>query len=238
MAATTAVVPVAGRGTRLRPLTHAVPKELLPLGRRPVLDHVLDELAAAGIERFVLVTSAAKPAIAEHVRATGRAGVELVVQPEPRGLGDAVLQAAGRVDEPFVVACGDSLLRPDGAAVARMLAAPEPGAIALVAVDDPSAYGVARVAGGRVTELVEKPPRGAAPSNLAVAARWKLPPSVFDALRATAPGVGGEIQLTDAIAALLAEGTPFAAVPLAPGESRLDIGDVDAYLAAFRAVTA
>ena len=109
---TTAVVPVAGRGTRMRPATRALPKEMLPVGDRPVVQHVVEELAASGIERVVFVTAPGKEAIAEHfVGDTAGVALASVVQAVPRGLGDAVLQAHGLVgDERFAIALGDCIV--------------------------------------------------------------------------------------------------------------------------------
>ncbi len=111
-AVTTAVVPVAGFGTRLLPATRAVPKEMLPVGGKPVVQHVVEELAASGIERAVLVTARGKEAIEQHF-AGEDFGIELefVLQPAMRGLGDAVLCAEAAVgDVPFAVALGDAII--------------------------------------------------------------------------------------------------------------------------------
>jgi UTP--glucose-1-phosphate uridylyltransferase len=231
----TGVIPAAGRGTRLAPLTRAVPKELLPLGARPVLDVVLEELRAAGIERIVLVGAPGKEALLGHADE-----VEHVLQPEPRGLGDAVLCAEHAVGgEPFVVALPDALY--GGPEMLRALleaARGRDGAIAVerVPADRASSYGIVAVdAGGLVTELVEKPPPGEAPSDLAIAARYVLPPEIFEALRATRPSgaAAPEHQLTDAIAHLVAGGARFAAVVPPPGVRRRDVGSRAGYAAAF-----
>jgi UTP--glucose-1-phosphate uridylyltransferase len=226
------VIPAAGRGTRLAPLTRAVPKELLPLGARPVLDLVLEELRGAGVERIVLVTAPGKEALLAHAGDLGSA-----LQTEALGLGDAVLRAAGQTgDGPFVVALPDALL--GGPETVRALLAAARGLDGAVAVERvvperASRYGIVGVDDGLVTTLVEKPPPGTAPSDLAIAARYVLPPAIFDALRATAPGAGGEVQLTDAIARLVAGGARIAAVPLAPGVRREDVGSRAGYAAAF-----
>jgi UTP--glucose-1-phosphate uridylyltransferase len=241
VAPTHAVIPAAGRGTRLLPLTRAVPKELLPLGRKPVVQHVAEELAAAGIEHVALVLGPGKGAIADHLAGLEGLGLELTValQDEPRGLGDAVLCAHALTGGgPFVVALGDAVV---GAGATRALVdAVErrglDGAIAFerVAPQATSRYGVAAVGDdGLLTGLVEKPAPGRAPSELAVAARYLLPAATFDALRGIGPGVGGEVQLTDAIAALIAAGARIAAVELPPGTRRLDVGSHGGYAAAF-----
>jgi UTP--glucose-1-phosphate uridylyltransferase len=150
---TTAVVPVGGLGTRLLPATKSQPKEMLPVGGRPVVQHVVEELAAAGIERIVFVTGRGRRAIEEHfardelLTATleRRGAVELlerlafermgisfayVPQPEPRGLGDALLRAEGHTgDEPFAVALGDAILGTrEPPAVVAIVEKPDPAA--------------------------------------------------------------------------------------------------------------
>ena len=227
----TGVIPAAGRGTRLAPLTRAVPKELLPLGRRPVLDIVLEELHAAGIDRIVLVGAPGKEALLGHAD-----DLEYVLQPEPRGLGDAVLCAEGAVDGPFVVALPDALY--GGPEMLRALLDAAQGVDGAVAVERVppervSSYGIVGVdERGRITELVEKP-HGQAPSDLAIAARYVLPPAIFDALRATRPEPPAEHQLTDAIARLVAGGARFRAVLPPPGVRRSDVGSRAGYAAAF-----
>ncbi|MEA2358608.1 MAG: UTP--glucose-phosphate uridylyltransferase [Solirubrobacteraceae bacterium] len=241
MAITTAVVPVAGLATRLRPLSRGVPKALLPVAGRPVVQHIVDELAACGVERVVLVTGRGRAAFAAHF--AGSSGPEVVCapQPEPRGLGDAVLCAAPFVDGPFVIALGDALLgRGEPAlAVARLAAAVEDGASVAIAVEEVAPertdrYGIVAVGGAGdpfpVRGVVEKPGAGAAPSRLAVAGRYAATPALLDALRGVAPGpAGGELQLSDALSAL----DGVVGVRLLPGEERFDVGTVAGYCEAF-----
>jgi UTP--glucose-1-phosphate uridylyltransferase len=238
-----AVIPAAGRGTRLLPLTRALPKELLPLGRRPVLDHVVAELGDAGITHAVLVTARGKTALVDHLDGhEARVRIAAVRQPEPRGLGDAVRCAEGLTgDGPFVVALGDALVDPP--ALRDLLAAAgEPdvdGAILVERVprDRLDRYGIVGVDdAGIVTRLVEKPVPADAPSDLAIAARYVLPHAIFGALAATAPGADGEVQLTDAIAGLVAAGARLRAVTIPPGGRRLDVGSPAGYVGAFAAL--
>ena len=233
----TAVVPVAGRGTRLLPATRALPKALLPLVDEPVIDLVLQELAVAGISRVVLVVGEHADVLARHLDGRGDDGIALewVRQPEPLGLGDAVMRGAEAVgDQPYVVALGDALIEPPGI-VSRLIAAFGDGYDAAIAVEDvgperTSSYGIVdadrSTTGAPVRGIVEKPAPGTAPSTLAVAGRYVLAPG----LRAPAPGYGGEIQLTDALA-----GVRAVAVALADDERRLDVGDPDGYAHAFLA---
>lgn len=249
-----AVVPVAGLGTRLRPLTRALPKELLPVARAPVIEHVVRELADAGFERVVLVTRKGKQAIVDHLDGLEDlpCDVMAVRQAEPRGLGDAIACARAALpdDVPFAVALGDTLVEsaPAHPAVMKRLIAVAEGAHADIVIalervegDEISRYGVAAPEGHVVSGngaiplrgVVEKPDAADAPSDLAIASRYILPFSIFDALARVQPGHGGELQLTDALQLLIDEGARAVGVPLRDGETRHDVGSLESYTAAF-----
>jgi UTP--glucose-1-phosphate uridylyltransferase len=250
-----AVVPAAGFGSRLRPLTDITPKEMLPVGRRVALERIVDELRAAGMVRIVFVLSPAKEPLIRGHFGEGAPGTsfDYVIQPEMRGLGDAVLRAEPhvRVGEPFVVALGDAVFEEpkEGSVTTRLAdafaASPDQAALGLVVQQVPrerlSRYGVVRPAGAAsaepfpISDIVEKPTPAKAPSDYAAAARYILTTDIFDILRATRPGQNGEIQLTDAMRAILAQGRTGVAVPLKPGEVRHDIGGLDSYFKAFAA---
>lgn len=233
------VIPAAGLGTRFLPATKAVPKELLPVLDRPVIEWAAAEAVAAGATDLVLVLAEGKESIANHllpdpglerlledrgkrreleaVRRAGRmANVTVVYQAEPKGLGDAVLCAADVVgDRPFLCMLPDDLSTGAAPLLSQMWAAHERHdgnpviAVMRVPRDEISRYGCADVdrQEGRdfhVRGLVEKPKPEEAASDLAVMGRYVLTPDIFPALRATKPGAIGEIQLTDAIAALIA----------------------------------
>lgn len=251
-----AVVPVAGLGSRLRPLTFATPKELLPVGRLPVLGHVMEELAAAGVDEALLVVSDAKPQIRAflgdtyHAR-TAPVRVDYIVQPVQRGSGDAVLLGREWLgSEPFAVAFGDAIITSvDPSAPLRRLISlyEQSGCRAAVLVQSVqrervSRYGVvapaARIEGEPVEPfllqgIVEKPDVESAPSNLVVSARFVLTAAVLDALAAVPADARGELNLPDAIAATIRGGGSVWAVPLLPGEARHDIGNFGSYFAAF-----
>jgi UTP--glucose-1-phosphate uridylyltransferase len=241
VAITTAVVPVAGLATRLRPLSLGVPKGLLPVAGRPVIGRIVDELVACGIERVVLVTGGGREGFEAQFAGVARPEIVFAEQPRPLGLGDAILCAAPELDGPFAIALGDALLgrgeRP-ARVVDRLAAAVEAGAAVAVAVEEVAAADVSRygiVVPGRagdpfpIVGVVEKPTPHAAPSRLAVAGRYVATPALLDALRDTAPGAGGEIQLADALGAL----DGVVGVRLEPGEERFDVGNVPGYCAAF-----
>jgi UTP--glucose-1-phosphate uridylyltransferase len=225
---------------------------MLPLVDKPVVQYVVEELAAAGIERVLFVTGRRKRAIEDHFEGDPELGLEIFYtrQPEPRGLGDAVARAGAFVTERgAVVALGDSIVtRGDGPGiVARLIdafeAAGASAAVAVAPVADAlvSRYGVVVPAGAAVpdapfdvAELHEKPdPADVPPSGQAIMGRYVLGPAVFDALSHTAPDASGEVQLTDALNLVLSRGGRVVAVPLGPGERRHDIGTVESYCAAF-----
>lgn len=251
MGRVTAVIPAAGMGTRLWPLTYAIPKEMLPLGPKPAIQLVVEELIAGGVKDFVIVIGKKKEAIAEHfmaLRATeplfgdDDVTVRFAYQPQPRGLGDAVLCAEGLVEGDFLVALGDAVIggQAFGDLAKRMLRVKaETGAAATLAVQqvapaDTSRYGIldpgeAGPEGSvRILDLVEKPGPEHAPSNLAICARYVLPPAVFGLLRELPAGVGGEVQLTDALHLLVRHELAYG-VPLRPEEERWDVGSALGY---------
>ena len=238
------VIPAAGLGTRFLPATKALPKELLPVLDRPVLQWGVEEAAASGLSIMVVVLSRGKELIAAHfdrapelertllergkhaeleaVRAPERlASFTYVHQPEALGLGHAVLCARPVVgDHAFGCLLPDDLSWGGGRPILGQLvdAHRETGAPILALMRCPreiiSRYGVAAIAESRgrlhrVTAVVEKPSADEAPSDLAIMGRYVLTPAVFDALESTRPGAGGEIQLTDGIGALIAEGPVY-----------------------------
>lgn len=253
-----AVLPAAGLGTRLRPLTQAFPKELLPVGRKPVLAHIATELLGAGITEALFVISERKPQIEQFFGAvyqddvTGAAlHCSYVVQKEQRGLGDALLCAADWTgEEPFVVAFGDCLVdAPESSAPLRRLLETHvrQGADATVLTEQVPLekvfrYGVLApaerqperpIAPFALADIVEKPAPQDAPSRNVVAARWILSPTIFDLLRRTPLDSRGELNLTDAVRTLKQEGGRLWAAPLLADEFRRDIGNFETFYAAF-----
>ena len=267
-----AAVPVAGMGTRLLPATKSQPKEMLPVGRKPVVQYVVEELEAAGLNQILFITGRKKTAIEDHfdpdpelMRLLSSGGANALLeelkytetdarffftrQSAPLGLGDAVNHArefAG--DDHFVVALGDSIVKaPDGSSLLRMMIDDHlrSGAACTIAVEEVDAsevhrYGIVKPKAGadpagdfEVEDLVEKPRPGAAPSNLAIAARYVFSPVVFEAIRRTAPDRNGDVQLTDSIRLLLHMGHQVRAMRLRPGERRYDIGNFESYFKAF-----
>jgi UTP--glucose-1-phosphate uridylyltransferase len=253
-----AVIPAAGRGTRLLPATRSQPKEMLPIGRKPTIQHVVEEVAAAGLSEVLLISGQGKRAIEDHldVEATGdgerledwmRLRFFHARQSSPRGLADAISIAEPFVaDQPFVVALGDSMIvSPSEQPLLRRMveAHAELRPAATIAVETVPReavhrYGIVAPAGDiadvfAIRDIVEKPHAEDAPSTLAAAGRYLLDPTIFDAIRKTKPGVGGELWLTDAFRILLQEGREIQCVRLLEGEHRLDIGNFQSYFQAF-----
>ncbi|MCI2285072.1 UTP--glucose-1-phosphate uridylyltransferase GalU [Colwellia sp. MSW7] len=248
---TKAVIPVAGLGTRMLPATKAIPKEMLPIVDKPLIQYIVDECVAAGIKEIVLVTHSSKNAIENHfdksfelettlekrvkrqlldeIQAICPKDVTIlhVRQGEAKGLGHAVLKARPIIgNEPFVVVLPDVILDDSSADLktenlAAMLARyHDVGGYSQIMVEpvpmeQVSSYGVVDCAGHELsagesqpmTAIVEKPAVEDAPSNLAVVGRYVLSEKIWDLLRLTPPGVGDEIQLTDAIAMLMEKET-------------------------------
>jgi len=243
-----AVFPVAGLGTRFLPATKAMPKEMLTVVDRPLIQHVVDEAMEAGIEHFIFVTGRNKGVIEDHfdrqfeleqvLAARGKTAelaslngdlpgpgsTSFTRQQEPLGLGHAVWCARELVgNEPFALLLPDVLVQTKGkGCLAQMLDAYAEHGGNIIAVepvpdDQVKNYGVVSLGGkgdGRVLPIdgmVEKPKPGTAPSNLTILGRYILQPEIFGILSTQEKGAGGEIQITDAMLALLKR-QPFYAV--------------------------
>ncbi len=235
-----AIFPVGGLGTRFLPATKAMPKEMLPVVDKPLIQYAVEEAVAAGIEQFIFVTGRNKTAIEDHfdhstelesvliekdkadalelVRRMLRepGSVSYVRQQEPAGLGHAVWCARHLVGtEPVAVLLADDLIL-GAPAMAEMTSAYTGGnmvALMDVPASDTGAYGIITPGSkqGNLTEItgiVEKPSPDKAPSSKAVVGRYILEPKIFDELGKGRRGAGGEIQLTDALAARIGH-APF-----------------------------
>ena len=185
-----AVVLVGGFGTRLRPLTHHRPKQMLPIVNRPMIEHVVGHLVAHGVDDVVLSLGYQPDGFRDAYPGGRCAGASLhyAIEPEPLDTAGAIRFAAldAGIDERFLVVNGDVLTDLDVTAfLAFHDARAAEGTVSLHRVDDPSRYGVVLTdARGRVSAFVEKPPRGEAPSDLINAGTYVLEPSVIDRIPA------------------------------------------------------
>jgi len=260
-----AVFPVAGLGTRFLPATKSIPKEMLPIVDKPLIQYAVEEALEAGIDTLIFITSRKKHAISDHFdtafeletklaaagktdlleRVTGIVPDHIsrvhVTQPEALGLGHAILCAESVVgDEPFAILLADDMIRNDGpGALAQMTAVYHETGASVIGVEEvperlTSSYGIVGTRENRqghleIETIVEKPQPAQAPSRLGVVGRYVLDPAIFSNLREVQAGAGGEIQLTDGIAALLAT-NPVLALPLV-GE-RFDCGSRHGFIKA------
>jgi UTP--glucose-1-phosphate uridylyltransferase len=236
------VVPVAGFGSRLKPLTNLLPKELLPVGRHLIVERVISELKSVGVVDLIFVVSPEKRAIFETLIGNGaKFGVviQYAVQSHMGGLADAVLCA-----EPFVpsgskmlIALGDSFFSgaEDGSVAKRMMKTHADGAVATreVSVDLVSRYGIVATMPETtlVSHIVEKPKQSDAPSRTAICARYLVDTSLFDIIRSSKPNDGSEHQLTGCINQWIASGHTLENIPLIGTEKRHDVGNFDTYYA-------
>ncbi|PID65423.1 MAG: UTP--glucose-1-phosphate uridylyltransferase [Gammaproteobacteria bacterium] len=243
-----AVIPVAGLGTRMLPITKAIPKEMLPIVDKPMIQYIVEECAAAGLTEIILVTHSSKNAIENHfdtsyelesmlekrvkrqqlaeVQSITPKGVTImhVRQGNALGLGHAIRCAYPVIgDEPFAVVLPDVLIdntlcdfKSDN--LAYMMNEYEKTGISQIMVEEVprnevNKYGIvnldkAELSTGQSVKIhgvVEKPELKNAPSNLAIVGRYVFSPKLWDCLKRTPLGVGGEIQLTDAVDLLMAD---------------------------------
>ena len=265
-----AIIPAAGMGTRFLPATKSMPKEMLPIVDKPVLQYVIEEAVASGITDVLIVTGRGKQAIENHfdynpdleaflgqtgkddliqqVREIGR-GVEIhyIRQKQQLGLGDAIRLGRHHCGkEPFAVLLGDTIIDSPNPnpkpGLRQLLDAYEARQASVVAVhrvpkEWVSRYGIVDGTADaenanllRLHKLVEKPAVNDAPSDLAIAGRYVFTAEIFDCIDQTAKGVGGEIQLTDAMNLLASRSPMFA---LAWNARRYDIGSRIEYAKCF-----
>jgi len=255
-----AVIPAAGMGTRFLPATKSMPKEMLPIIDTPVLQFVIEEAVASGIEDILVVTGRGKRAIENHfdyapelevflhaMRDIGdQCRIFYIRQKKQLGLGDAIRIGRRHFNsEPFAVLLGDTIIDPPAGSppgLKQLVDAYEKTESSVVAVhrvphEWVSRYGIVdgepegddeRLV--RLKQLVEKPAPNVAPSDLAIAGRYIFTPGIFDCIDHTGRGVGGEIQLTDAMNMLAQQEAMYA---LAWDAKRYDIGNRVEYAKCF-----
>ncbi len=257
--------PAAGYGTRFLPATKSMPKEMMPIVNKPLIEYGVEEAISSGMQDMCIVTGRGKHTLMDHfdknyelehqIEGTNKevllddirqiidsAHFTYIRQREMKGLGHAILTGRELVgDEPFAVVLADDLcVNPDGEGVlAQMVKLYKQFRCSIVAVeevpeDETHKYGV--IAGDfvrddlvRVTDMVEKPEQGTAPSNLAIIGRYILTPDIFELIEQTDPGKGGEIQITDA---LLKQAQQGCVIAYKFKGRRFDCGSVEGYMSA------
>ncbi|MBR7887418.1 UTP--glucose-1-phosphate uridylyltransferase GalU [Marinomonas sp. A79] len=256
--------PVAGYGTRFLPATKSMPKEMLPIVNKPLVQYGVEEAAAAGLDNVTFVTGRGKRAIADHfdisyelehqISGTNKekyldsirhlidnVNFSFIRQNNMLGLGHAILTGESLIgDEAFGVVLADDLcFGEDDGVMAQMVKLYNQFRCTIVAIeevpeDEVHKYGVIKgesMMDGlfRVTDMVEKPAKEDAPSNLAIIGRYILTPDIFDKIRNTPPGRNGEVQITDAILQQATEGCVLA---YQFKGKRFDCGSVDGFVEA------
>jgi glucose-1-phosphate thymidylyltransferase len=231
------VILAAGKGSRLYPVTHHIPKPLLPLANRRTLEYAFDRLKEMGIKEVCIVVGESEPAMREALGDGGQFGIRLdyVRQTEPKGLAHAVGFAKDFVaEEPFVLYLGDAIYGEGFETFARRFAESGCANLNIVKpVADPSRFGVANVEGERIVKLVEKPKEPE--SNLAMAGLYFFGPQIWEVLPDLRPSARGEYEITDAIQVLVDRGDTVLA-GVYDGEW-FDTGTLDSFLATSRFLT-
>lgn len=255
-----AVIPAAGLGTRLRPLTLAMPKETLPIVDKPAIHHIMSSLKIAGIEDVIIVSGYKKHALMDYfstpeaeltqeTKELNGLNFLFTTQANAIGIADAIGRAKALVgNEPFVVIFGDTIIDPptflkeiiDEHTNVKTNDKKLAATVGVMNVEDVERWGIVKISDekiGRcfkVLDMVEKPKKEEAPSNLAISGCYVFEPVIFEAIRETLkrpPGAKGEYQITDSMRILLKNGFSIFALPL--GIAHYDLGTLEDYVATF-----
>jgi UDP-N-acetylglucosamine diphosphorylase/glucosamine-1-phosphate N-acetyltransferase len=222
-----AIILAAGKGTRLQPLTLTRPKHLVPIGGKPIIDHVITALRNAGINEIVFIVNYMAERLQHHLEDGTRYEMkfEYVVQKQLKGTADATSFAEPFVTEDFLLTYGDWLTTSDAInAVLKMHEKEKPVAtMAVVPVENPEHYGVVELENSFVKAIVEKPRRDEAPTNLANAGIYVLSTKIFEAIKRIEQSPRGELEMTDSLSFLLKEGHKIIAAKLSSSEM-FDVG--------------
>ena len=207
------LIPAAGMGDRLKPITLAIPKELLMVGDEAIIEYVIDAMKQVGIQEITIVVGWRKHAILDYLGSGERLGIKFtyVVQDKRDGLGKAVLSGQHSIgDEPFIVVLGDNFFYPKNFLKDIISFHKEFDADATIGVakiEDTRRHGIIKPGNNnKIVDIIEKPMPENAPSSLGSIGIYVFKPIIFDAIKKTKPGYNNEIQLTDAIKILVQEG--------------------------------
>jgi UDP-N-acetylglucosamine diphosphorylase/glucosamine-1-phosphate N-acetyltransferase len=222
-----AIILTAGKGTRLHPLTLTRPKPLVPVGGKPIVDHVLAALKHAGVDEAVFIVNYMAQSLQSHLGDGTKYGMkfEYAVQEHLKGTADAASFAEPFVKDDFLLTYGDWLTTPS--AIDMVLQTHErekpTATIGVVPVENPEHYGIVEVDDSYIKRIIEKPRREEAPTNLANAGIYVLSTRIFEAIKDTKPSPRGELEITDSFTQLLDGGYKIAAAPI-PSAEMLDVG--------------
>ena len=207
-----AVVLVAGKGTRMEPLTSDCPKVMLEVANRPILEHILNAAVEAGIEGFVFITGYLEEQIKDYFGDGSKWGVsiEYVQQKEQLGTANAIGYARGHVEGAFLVLNGDMLIGQDD--LKSLVSRKEEAVICVKEVENPSDFGVLETDNNKVVRIIEKPKKP--PTNLANAGIYLFRESMFDFIDKTQLSVRRELEITDSMQMLIDSGAPVGYHPL------------------------
>jgi dTDP-glucose pyrophosphorylase len=198
------LIPAAGSGTRLGPFTHAIPKELLPIGGKAVIEHVVEAMQMADINEIVIVVSPHKHGLSDYLGSGKRFGINFtyVVQEDRLGLANAVAAGEHVIDGTFAVVLGDNFFSPKtflSELISYHMKSRATTTVGVAHVADVTRHGIIKTEGDKIIEMIEKPSLEEAPSDLGAIGAYVFNPSIFDAIKQTKPGINGEYQLTDSI---------------------------------------
>jgi len=255
-----AVIPAAGKGIRLRPLTLAMPKETLPIVDKPAIHHITHSLKLAGIEDVIIVSGYKKHALMDYFSspesevAHGMKELDglnflFTTQNQPIGIADAIGRSKSLVgNEPFVVVFGDTIITPptylkemiDAHVNTRIHDKKLVATIGMMKVKTTERWGILKISDKKigncfkVLDMIEKPRKDEAPSDWAIAGVYVFEPAIFDAIRETLtkpPGANGEYQITDSMKVLMERGFSVFALPLQV--AHYDLGTIEDYVSTF-----
>lgn len=233
-----AVVLAAGEGQRLRPLTYTRPKHMIPVGGKPVLEHLINALKLSGVEEAIVVVNYKEDIIKSYFGDGSKYGIKVryVHQMRVSGTAAAILSARDYVSEPFLAVNGDILVPPDALklVINRAYSGDFKAVVAAVKASRPEEFGVLRVEAGELVDILEKPMQNI-PSDLVNAGIYVFTPDIFDYIERTEPTGRGELEITESIRLLVKESKRVLVVEI-PEEGWFDIGrpwdllDANAYL--------
>lgn len=208
----TAIIPAAGAGNRLGPFTQAIPKELLPIGNKAVIEHAIETSMIIGVNHIIVVCAKHKHGISDYLGSGKRFGIDIsyVIQEERKGLADAILAASHLINCPFIVILGDNFIYPNEPIIDLISFHNINSAditVGAIQVEDTTRYGIIERDNYKILNIIEKPSQESAKSNVGAIGIYAFRNGdIFEAIKKTQMGVNGEYQLSDSINIMIEEG--------------------------------